>query len=57
MKSLFECKTETPILFAIALLSYVASLTAVFVLGYSLIDVTLSAAGQHIGVVYSAHGM
>ena len=57
MKSIFECKSETPILFAIALLSYVASLTAVFVLGYSLISVTLSAAGQHIEVVYSAHGM
>jgi hypothetical protein len=57
MKRLCECKSETPILCAIALLSYVASLTAVFVLGYSLISVTLSTAGQHIGVVYSAHGM
>ncbi len=57
MKSTLQPKTETPLLFAIALLSYLASLTAVFFLGYSLVGLTLSAAGQHIGVVYSAQGM
>ena len=57
MKSTLECKTEPRLLFVIALLSYLASLTAVFVLGYSLVGLTLSAAGQHIGVVYSAQGM
>jgi hypothetical protein len=57
MKRTLRLKTETPFLFAIALLSYVAALTAVFVLGYALISVALSTVGQHIEVVYSAHGM
>ena len=50
-------ETETQMLTAIALFCYAASLAALFALGYSLIELSINAAGQQIGALYSPHAM
>jgi hypothetical protein len=41
---------------AIALFCYSASFAALFAIGYALIAIVLSVAGQQIGSMYSPHG-
>lgn len=57
MRNLLQTEMGTNLSAVITLFCYSASLAAVVGLGYLLISLVLSVAGQQIGAIYSLHRM